>query len=198
MTFLAFVAHKLMGPPICGSCWRCPFCDPDGDKGASFSVRPPLGDLPIKWKCFRCDGWGDEFDLVKHFHPSWGYDTRKLEVLSLMAEFKSMKEPAATPFLSGDRTGSQEAPAKRGSVALAFADLTDELRDQETGGTHALQILKLAKAHADDNHVALEELMSYWDDGERRVAEFEAAHLVECSDPACDYICCRLARGEVS
>jgi len=68
-----------LGPPAYGSSWYCPFCDPDGGGGlsqrggkpeskwASFSVRPPFRKYAIKFKCHRCQTWGDEHDLLRKF-----------------------------------------------------------------------------------------------------------------------------------
>lgn len=66
MTFLTFVCTHLMGPPVAGTCWRCPYCE---SSGAAFSVRPPKGALPVKFKCHKCQEWGDEVDLLSFFRP---------------------------------------------------------------------------------------------------------------------------------
>ena len=77
MTFLEFVAERLMGPPVSGSNWHCPFC---ASRRTSLSVRPPLDGYAIKFKCHRCAMWGDEFDLVKEFYPGEDYPRRRVRL----------------------------------------------------------------------------------------------------------------------
>lgn len=86
MTFLEFVCRQLIGPPVSGSCWRCPFCN---SSNSSFNVRPPKGDLPIKYRCFRCDAWGDAFDLLKFYFPNEGFSQQKLRIAQMEADFKA-------------------------------------------------------------------------------------------------------------
>jgi hypothetical protein len=73
MTFLQFVCEKLMGPPLRGGMWLCPFHE---DKNPSLSVRPPKDNHPIKFKCWSCGAWGDEHDLLKLFYPNEDYPKR--------------------------------------------------------------------------------------------------------------------------
>jgi hypothetical protein len=74
-SFLEYLVHELMGPPAVGRAgWHCPRCDRHEDKEwASFTVLPPKGKLPIKFRCHRCGWWGDEHDLMKHFNPRLNY-----------------------------------------------------------------------------------------------------------------------------
>jgi len=67
MTFLEYVADRLMGPPTDGRAWRCPFCDSDH---GSFSIRQPKRGYRIRYRCFRCGEWGDEYDLLKRYRLS--------------------------------------------------------------------------------------------------------------------------------
>src|SRR5438552_1089868 len=112
MTFLEFVCRKLLGPPVSGSCWRCPYCD---SNGASFSVRPPKGDLPIKFKCHRCGEWGDEFDLMKLFHPVWGFSLRHLQLADLRRQYESHQGNDSSVRGSGKTKSMdrQQPPAHR-------------------------------------------------------------------------------------
>lgn len=75
MTFLEYVCRELLGPPAHGLYWCCPFHD---DTSPSFHILPPDGQHKIKFKCFPCgeDGWGDEWDLIKFFHPHTKEATR--------------------------------------------------------------------------------------------------------------------------
>ena len=94
MTFLEYVCEKLMGPAESGTCWRCPFCD---SPRASFSVRPPKKGFRVRFRCFRCDTWGDEFDLAKKFFPEDDYSKRRVRVRRWRIEYES------TVFPTGER-----------------------------------------------------------------------------------------------
>src|SRR5436309_716537 len=88
MTFLEFVAHELLGPPKGRASWNCPYCDPNNEmEWASFSVRPPLNNYPIKFRCHRCHRWGDEHDLLNVVYP--GEENRDARRIQL-SELKSM------------------------------------------------------------------------------------------------------------
>jgi hypothetical protein len=70
-SFLELVCRELLGGPAYGRSWHCPHCDPRQEsEWASFSVRPPKRkrngeEYPIKFKCHRCQRWGDEHDLLR-------------------------------------------------------------------------------------------------------------------------------------
>lgn len=88
MTFLEFACHEELGPPAHGASWHCPCCDPGQDEEwVSFSVRPPKASYPIKFKCHRCQWWGDEHDLLLVLYP--GEENRDVRRLRL-AELKRM------------------------------------------------------------------------------------------------------------
>lgn len=68
-SFLFELCVSLLGPPAYGSSWHCPYCDPEGESNwPSFSVRPPLKNHAIKFRCHRCKVWGDEHDLLAKFY----------------------------------------------------------------------------------------------------------------------------------
>jgi hypothetical protein len=104
MTFLVFVCERLMGKAYSGTCWRCPFCE---SNHGCFSVRPPKGDYPIKYKCFRCGEWGDEFDLIKHSHPDDDYRTNVKRWRRLLNEYEAAhpSDAAETVQISSRGTG---------------------------------------------------------------------------------------------
>src|SRR5437016_5020401 len=96
MTFLEYVAMRLMGRPVYSSCWPCPYCD---STRASLSVRPPKAGYPIKFKCFRCSAWGDEFDLIQHFYPTEHYGLRKDRLHSWRLDYeRELNLPAMSTF----------------------------------------------------------------------------------------------------
>jgi len=165
MTFLEFVMKRLHGPPP----WSCPFCD---SRRGSFSIRPPKDDYPIKFKCFRCGEWGDEYDLMKLFYPEDDYPRRKgrLDVWRLDYEregysFRGMgRVPSVNPHYQGqDYHVIQDIHGVcMRDVEIAWADLLEDFHDEETGENFALQVLNTFKAHCDRNNVAMEALLRYW------------------------------------
>jgi len=192
MTFLEYVAEQLMGPPVCGSCWRCPYCD---SHHGSLSVRPPRDGYPIKFKCHKCQTWGDEHDLLKLFYPAEGYSLRLLRLGELHREYESRVEPQPLEFIPRGRGGSTKpdddefgegADAAAAEIFEHFGkrpNLVEAFKDAEAVltlcGKHGLDPVAFAKRchfHA-------------W------VVEGEEAHMKVCEDFDCDFVCCRLARG---
>jgi hypothetical protein len=194
MTFLEYVCRRLMGPPVSGSCWRCPFCD---SSGPSFSVRPPKPGYPVKFKCFRCGEWGDEYDLMKLCHPNGGFSERRNRLDQWRQDYERdtpilHRGPGSTQTVNQQPHIHCDEP---GNVELAWANLIGELRDEVTGEAFALQLLNRVKEHCDQNHVSMEALLAYWNDFERWAVESEERHRAECDDPDCDARVCRIARG---
>jgi hypothetical protein len=205
-----------MGPPLSGSCWRCPFCD---SSGSSFSVRPPLPNKPVKYKCFRCNVWGDEHDLLKLFHPELNYPGRRRVLARYRDQYEAAQTvPEAVPthptprpqtpgaaYPSGDR-GATAGPPERTDEFSPRADL---LRAEIAGHIRAA----VAALRLDDGalaalwelcgrvlHVAAlaglsPETLSARCLFEAAVALHESQHRAECKDAGCEWACCRLARG---
>ena len=126
MTFLEFVATRLMGPAISGTCWKCPICD---GGGPSFSIRPPLGNYPIKFKCHRCGSWGDEADLLRHFYPGEKYPQQLVRLDQFRQDFEAELKLArdarpATTFSFPGITGMEAPRVDRKAVATAWANLS--------------------------------------------------------------------------
>lgn len=201
MTLLEFVCDRLMGPPVCGSCWRCPYCD---SSGASFSVRPPKGDFPIKFKCFRCDRWGDELDLLEHFYP----DDDKSQIYSrwtkLRRQYESARPESKSSFsLRGTgHTGSvcQKRSVHRDDprdVALVWANLGDDFRDDdEISNALLVRVLSPIVERCEASNVSVPAFLKYCRDFEDFIRKSDRLHLTECDDPVCNATVCRAARGE--
>ena len=96
MTFLEFVAERLMGPSVAGSCWRCPFCD---SSHGSLSIRPPKQGFPVKFKCHRCGIWGDESDLMKEFYPGEDWPRRRVRLDQWRNDFKQETQSDESVFI---------------------------------------------------------------------------------------------------
>jgi hypothetical protein len=97
MTFLLFVCHELLGPPVKkgGNRWHCPFCDGHEMRWPSFTVLPPLGNYRITFHCHRPDcprKFGDACDLVKRVYQC-NYHEAKVKVAELMEQFRRETSP---------------------------------------------------------------------------------------------------------
>jgi hypothetical protein len=86
MSFLEYVCQKLMGPAVRGGMWCCPY---HPDKDPSFSVRPAKGDFPIKFACFGCGQWGDEFDLMRLYFPNENYPQHRVRLDKWRQDFEA-------------------------------------------------------------------------------------------------------------
>ena len=96
-SFLEYVCTRLMGAPEFGSSWCCPYCD---SPSSSFHVRPAKGNHPIKYKCFRCEQWGDSVDLLKLFFPKEAIGQRKRRLHFLHKDYEAgvMPDESTTVF----------------------------------------------------------------------------------------------------
>jgi len=92
-SFLHWLGGELLGPPAYGSHWFCPRCE---GPTPSLSVRPPLDDLPVKFKCHRCNWWGDEHDLLKLVDGITDYGERLERLRVLRARYESQICPAGS------------------------------------------------------------------------------------------------------
>ncbi len=90
-SFLEYVCTRLMGAPDFGSSWCCPFCDSDS---AAFHVRPAKGNHPIKFKCFKCEQWGDSVDLLTMFFPKDNIRQRKRRLHLLHKDYEAGVMPS--------------------------------------------------------------------------------------------------------
>lgn len=183
LTFLEFVARKLMGPPHAGRrCWRCPWCD---SRSPCWHVRPPSADGRERFGCYRCGAWGDAHDLLRDVGGVLDYSERRIILARWEAE-----------WLAGAGTGTHahHVPPSRGSrpatdpreVALAWGNLTARERALLRGPWR--RRLRVG--------VPLEALRAYDAALGAWVAAGDKRHAGECRAPAeCDDAPCRRARG---
>lgn len=196
MTFLEFVARTLMGPPVCGRMWHCPF---HNDRNPSFSIRPPKAGYEVKYKCWGCEAWGDEMDLLKLFYPREGYGERLERRRNLWMEYVKTQDdgdnqPTAQPPLSlpsGKQRGAKK-PVDPGAVCLAFNDLQSFLRQENPDH---LELLVKTLEVCRENRCTVESLVKYWRRFERWIEQTDREHRRTCNDPDCEAIVCREARG---
>jgi len=81
MIFLEFVCESLIGSGS-GQYFECPFCE---SSGRSLYVRTRIQ----KYKCYRCDAWGDEFDLMRLFYPKEKLPRHRVRLDQLRQHFKA-------------------------------------------------------------------------------------------------------------
>jgi hypothetical protein len=217
MTFLHWLCTKLMGKAVSGSSWHCPVC---GSPRASFSVRPPLPDKPVKYKCWRCSAWGDEYDLLKVFYPELNYPGRCRRLDELRAEYEQAAGPeqaaATTTFPSrgpGRGPGRYEGEVVRiydthppddefsdgakAAIAEIEAEFTEVLTDLDLPPASIPRLFELCDAAL---HAAAQRGLHPGGlagrckfEGWTRKLDYD--HMASCDDPECEWRCCRLARG---
>ena len=164
ISFLEFVAERLMGPPIGARSWRCPFHD---DGNPSFAVNPPKqrpdgSQHPIKFRCHAgsCGRWGDEWDLVAHFYPgTFAQHKKRMRAWELAYERLYGINPNSSK-------GPYPPPGQRGSDAelLAFccSELRSVIRDRGLKWSESeagFRVLLWADRIAADNGIPLDALV---------------------------------------
>lgn len=121
MTFLDFVVTKILGTT--GEYRTCPFCN---HQNKSFVFKPLDKAGTEKWKCWRCDGYGDMSDFIKFHLRVKDYGVR----LRMIAEFRKEYDalPAdhrVAPTYSSSRGVQAEM---RVAIECAWGDLTGQER----------------------------------------------------------------------
>lgn len=175
-TFLAFVLHRLVGPPNRAGLYPCPFRDHSSDPH-QVAVNEPASDprtgrqYAIKARCFRGCGYAygsrqegcfDEIDLIKFVHR---VNLAKALVIKddLLRDFEAGGgDPAATYSPHGDTTR----------------------RLGDYGPTDWNYLLRVIIATVE----RYDRLMDFLYGTEER-------HFAECEDPDCDWRVCRTDRG---
>jgi hypothetical protein len=209
MTFLQYVCERLLGKPrrVGGSpgesYWTCPFCGRYAEAFHTFPHKPGLKD---RWSCWKCGMRGDEFDLMRHCYPGEDYPRRRVRLDEWRQDFD--REGKAAEALvdrgGGGTRGSHSSPGDGGKEKVepahdpaweterAYKEMTDKERSLLASaavvswrhGMHCSQIEALCRYEEEEARSLREWVQAHND-----------AHMAECSDPECDYDCCRLARG---
>jgi len=161
-------------------------------------VRPPKAGYKVKFKCWRCGEWGDEFDLMKDAYPNEDYPSRRVRLEQWRRDYEReatsiLRGPGSTKNMKQQQTQSRRNDPQ--DVASAWASVTIDYDAEETDQPFALHILNKFKHHCDQNDVSMEALLKYWRDFEDWVRETDLRHLAECDDPQCEAVCCRAERG---
>lgn len=156
LTFLEYVCERLMGPPAHNRTWLCPFHD---DSSPSFHVRPPKQRpdgswYPIKFRCFGCDAWGDEFDLLRQFYPDATRQQLTKRWQAMKHKYEALTGLKAPNSYRGQRGHDVEA------VQFCLAELRSVIRERgmkwrrEDAG---LRVLVWASSIAEQNGITLDE-----------------------------------------
>jgi len=216
MSFLEYLARILMGPPVSGTSWQCPFCG----SSRGFSVRPPLPDKPVKFKCFRCSACGDEHDLIQLFRPDLrnDYGRRSMELDRLRAEFEAggKAEPTA-PTRPGTAAGNSCRGRGGQPMRVYDSDANDDVFSPAANNV-AEEVTELMAGVLGKLGLTTEAAEFLWDwmcetlhiisryglhpDGigiraswEAHVIRVNREHMAKFQERLCDWDCCRLKRG---
>jgi hypothetical protein len=116
ITQLEFVLGRVLGPPVFRSngtsYWNCPNHSPD--ENPSFHTLPHREEYPDKFKCFACDFWGDEFDILKLKYPNRDFGWRESKLITLFAEYRQEHPDGVTLTFRGAQA-SNKKPIKKES-----------------------------------------------------------------------------------
>lgn len=205
VTFLEFVCEKLMGAPArCRgngeSGWPCPRCDHH-----SFHTRPHLPDEKDRVKCFRCDLWGDEYDILRQCRPQLFYPQQQALLAAWRKEFAARENSSAgtIPFRGA---GSKPAivmrvydrhPSEDEFSAEADAAIGELLTFIAACGIRLSAAVALCEKALSvcAGHVLHPQGLAGRCGFVRWVHETDTAHMAACTDADCEWRCCRLARG---
>lgn len=203
-SFLEYVFCRLLGPPVSGNSYRCPYCE---DLKPRLMINPPRAGCKIKFRCHRCQMFGDEHDVLK-LVGVYNYTDRLVKLKELRAEYEAAVNAAtetgaaipagvgpAVPPSPGE-AGSQVAvrprypddcglPGDWRSVDAAFANVTE---DERQAILKAYEVTRREKV----SFIALAVSCMDFENFVKRTDEY---HLAECDDPDCDTRVCREARG---
>jgi hypothetical protein len=194
MTFLEFVLYRYVGAPR-GNYWTCPWCE---HPNPSLVVNEPLEDHAIKFRCHRCQKWGDEFDVLEWFGVR-PFDARRTVLNQLRREWEEAEREDThqhTDTTGGTRRTPSSPPKGRFerermfAIGLAWNDLMDRYRAEGIDRDEAYELFA-----ASDEARERPELLEYWDDFRAWIKKTTDAHMMECRDPECDTYCCRALRG---
>jgi len=180
MVFLEFIAEKLLGPEQ-----RCPHCNSD-----SFTIKAPDRAGKVRWKCYACDSWGDEYDLLKEVYPSKDYPWRRVRVALLQKQFKRETPADAVCLPRGMGRDTTERPRYWNDVSNVWADFREEIADDT-----AVQILVALRDRCQQRRVKMADVIDYWEGFGDWQVKSDLRHLRGCDDEDCEARVCRAGRG---
>jgi hypothetical protein len=182
-SFLEFVFQRHFGRGP----WDCPYCN-----HRHFSVQRPKDGHKVKFHCFSCEKFGDEFDVLRDILGVRNYQDRLEMRAAWHADYVRDEQPTDKPHsprgikLKGQ---SMISDAFSGEAKKAIAQLV-ALSAEGDPLALAQRTLEICAEH-DMDPAALAERVTFeiWS---RRM---EADHMATCNDPECECVCCRRARG---
>jgi hypothetical protein len=204
MTFLEYIAERLMGTPASRSSgrstWPCPFHAPDNRP--SFCTLPPKAGCKDRFRCFGCGARGDEHDLLKGFGIR-DYGDRLFQLNQFREDFER-DVPAADRLPISHRGERSTKPMNQTngynsdprSVEVAFADLGVALNKPvpswAVGNLAAYRLLAHAADAAWSNGITLDELALHCAEYLLAYRESLRTHAAQCDDPECGDQCRRM------
>lgn len=209
-TFLEYVLGLYLDRD--GLYWRCPSCQ---RTNGSVSVNEPLKDHAVKCRCraVGCEwpvpglGYGDEFDVLRWFHPGVEYPGLKLLRLDLWNKWNALRAEwvgrtgnvADTPNISPHGERSRYEREFDFEVADAWAGLLAAFKSpaRPTPRAEYDEFARLVELgyFADLGRRFTEALLAYWLSFVEWVEASDRRHNETCSDAVCDVAGCRAKRG---
>lgn len=200
MTFLEYVFRYYVGPPQ-GGYWKCPYCD---RRNPSVLLNEPKPGCRVKWRCVaagcpthrllaRSKGAGDEYDIIRLYHPDERFPQHKLIAADLRAEWEAERAACTdhdTPHLSPPRGRPDE---ERRHIEITWGHLMYRLQKAEldTDAVYAQLRDKFDAGHFRDSGWFASRLLEYWLHFIEWVEATDNEHMAKCTDPECDWCCCR-------
>lgn len=183
--FLETVIAHYIGPPHAriGSddraAWYCPFCDSSNPR---LQIKPPDGKRKTRWKCFRCERWGDEFDFLRNMFPERNYEWR-MDTLDQLKEGKQVGND------SEYMTARQEEH-RQDMLRAAWAEWRQHEFDERR-----LEYMVLEAEHYEAEGITALDILEFQHEAERWILKHTQEHYMECDDEECDDAICRFGRG---
>lgn len=202
-TFLAYVATKLLGEPTSSGCWPCPVCD----HRDSLAVNDPKPGCAIKWRCFRCMKWGDEFDLLVWMSPGLSYGDRKYMIGQFREEYhellaKGGRGNAADAVIPSPGRKNTYAPRRSSRINFSQAELdwSDWLADIDAAGVDREFAYRVITEFYERGWFGaaswrVGRMLQEWQRFNEWVTDTDEQHMACCTDADCDWSVCRAQRG---
>ena len=196
MIFLEYVACKLLGSPGYDHHWECPYCGRE-----RFSIRPHRPEYKDRFRCWKCDSWGDASDLLKAADPvRYANYQHRIHILSEWRKEFEMgdtqdNERSTTILFRGLQGSCTEIEYSR-NVGYAADEIQSGL-DHELSSDEVFSpwLLIWALGVAQDHEVELEDVVVRINEEFVALAEMAEEHADSCNELRCGVSVCRLRRG---
>lgn len=137
---------------------ECPEC------GHELHFLPVKAGCKDRWKCWRCDAFGDVFDVLAWAFPDQGFAWRQKHLAVLRAEYESAGSKPLTNSSVDVESGAKTAdrPNDPNALEMAWADFIYTCECEGWKQTDAFQVLTEALGECRDHDIALADLVDRW------------------------------------